>query len=511
MTTNRLVLSAALLAAAMVSVHSEEESAESAAVKQLIQDAKKAGHSKTLMPDASGKPYSVQIDSLTSDGLLVMKDGGKMQFAWKQMKGIELFWIGRGLLADDDVEGYLTVARLGLKIGLGPEIDVALERLELAAPKDYARIERVRSAIADQLAATQVKPPPVSFKPKENAVATAESKDPAAPATPTAAGPAPVANRSPGVNHEGRTLPPLPKFDKPVLYNTPEADAIAAALQVMPLDNAWNQDVSKLPVHAKSDVYVNTIGAAKHVHVNRDMTYVLVPPNQPTSQLTKMEYAGESDKGPFPIPDNTPIEGWPFDGGKLEDVQRNGGGDRHASVVDPFAGKFYDFYIMRKNDKGWEAACEATFDMKSNALRPKYWTSSDAAGLPIFPAIVRFDECERGMVEHALRFTIRRSRRAFIPPATHYASRSDDESLAPMGLRFRLKADVKIDDLPKHAKAVALALKKYGMFVADNGSDWFLSTSGDDRLKNLEALHHLKGSDFEVVETGQQMVLPRGR
>ncbi|MBI3829046.1 MAG: hypothetical protein HY291_06000 [Planctomycetes bacterium] len=513
MVTNRLILSAALLAGAVGAVYSEEEAAESAAVKQMIQTAKKAGHSKTLMPDASGKPYSVQIDSLTPEGLLVVKDGGKMQIAWKQVKDLELFWMGRGLLADDDVDGYLTVARLGLKIGVGPEIDVALERQELAAPKEYARIERVRSAIADQLAATQVKPPPAAAKTKENDVSAAEKKDPAstASAAPPAAGSTPAASRSPGVNQEGRTLPPMPKFDKPVLYNTPEADAIAAALQVMPVDNAWNQDVSKLPVHAKSDVYVTAIGAAKHVHINRDMTYVLVPPNQATSQLSKMEYAGESDKGPFPIPDNTPIEGWPFDGGKLDDVQRNGDGDRHACVVDPFAGKFYDFYIMRKNDKGWEAACEATFDMKSNALRPKFWTSSDAAGLPIFPSLVRFDECERGMVEHALRFTIRRSRRAFIPPATHYASRSDDEALAPMGLRFRLKADVKIDDLPKHAKAVALALKKYGMFVADNGSDWFLSTSGDDRIKNLEALHRLKGSDFEAVETGQPLVLARGK
>jgi len=484
-----------------------EESAEYLDVKNYVLAAAKAGRSKSLMADPSGKSYAVQIAKATLEEVVVLKDGGRMQLTWNQIREKELFWLGRGLLAEDDVEGHLLVARLALKTGNGPDFDLALERLQLLAPKDYGRIERLRSVIADEVAAAAPKPPPVSFKPKEPTVNAPNGAASATPAGPSVAAQPP----KPGLNHEGRALPPLPKFDKPVLYNTPEADAIVAALQIMPPDNPWNQDISKLPVHAKSETYVNSIGAGKRLHVNRDMCYVLVPPNQARQDLTALEYKNESDKGPYPIPDNTPIENWPFDGGKLEDVQRNGEGDRHAIVVDPFAGLFYEFYVMRKNDKGWQAAGEATFDLRSNKLRPQYWTSADAAGLPIFPAIVRYDEVDRGMVEHAIRFTVRRTRRAFIPPATHYASRSDDEALPPMGLRFRLKADVKIDDLPKHAKAVALALKKYGMFVADNGSDWFISSSGDSRIQNLEALHRLKGSDFEVVETGEKMVLPRGR
>ncbi|MCW8130495.1 MAG: hypothetical protein KIS92_09120 [Planctomycetota bacterium] len=504
---NRRILSfAALVLLFAAAPLAAEETPDGLAVKEYIISAKKAGRSKTMLPDPSGKPYTVAIDALMPEGLMVRKDGGKIELAWKQLRDGELFWLGRGLLPEDDVEGHLLVGRLALKLGLGPEFDAALERLQLLAPKDYRRIERMRSDIADQLAATTVKPPPVSFKPKEPAVTAASSGSGT-----TASVQAPVPAAKPGVNHEGRPLPPLPKFEKPVVYGTPEADAIVSAMQIFPVDNWWNRDVSKLPLHAKSDDYVKTIGAEKRVHINRDMGFVLVPPNFPRVDLTRLEYKDEADKGPYPIPDNTPIEGWPFDGGKLEDVQRNGDGDRHAVVVDPFAGLCYEFYVMRRNDKGWEAAGEATFDLTANKLRPMYWTSSDAAGLPLLPSIVRFDECERGMVEHALRFTVRRTRRAFILPATHYASRSDDEALPPMGLRFRLKADVKIDDLPKHAKAVALALKKYGMFLADNGSDWFISTSGDARLQGLEALHRLKGSDFEAVETGEKMVLPRGR
>jgi len=382
-------------------------------------------------------------------------------------------------------------------LDMGDLMDKALEQLELEVPSSISRVERLRSEIQDRMEQNKPKPAPVA--------ASAKSKPVVSPGS----GGNPVLQVSPGTNHEGRKLPPLPAFKGPVAYDTPEADAIVAALQVFPVDNPWNQDISKTPLHPKSNEIVTTIGAGKRLHVNHDMCYVIAPPEQPKVSLTKMEYSGESDKGPYPIPDITPIEGWPHDYQSkkltLDQVQRTGDGDRHAVVLDPVNMKIHEFYIMRKTDAGWEAACEATFDLRSNALRPKYWTSSDAAGLPIFPSIVRFDECERGMVEHAIRFSVRRTRRAFIPPATHYASRADDENLPPMGMRFRLKADVNIDSLPKHAKAVALAMKKYGMFVADNGSDWFISSSADPRLKNLEALHVLKGSDFEVVYTGEHI------
>jgi hypothetical protein len=150
---------------------------------------------------------------------------------------------------------------------------------------------------------------------------------------------------------------------------------------------------------------------------------------------------------------------------------------------------------------GWECSSEATFDLKTNHLRPRGWTSSDAAGLPIFPSLPRFDEVERGAVEHALRFTVQRSRREFIYPARHHAATSDSPVAPAMGQRFRLKASVDLSGFPKHALAIAQALKKYGMIVADNGGDWHISTPPDRRMTGLDALRKLKGSDFEVILT----------
>jgi hypothetical protein len=311
------------------------------------------------------------------------------------------------------------------------------------------------------------------------------------------------------VNHEGRTLPPLPEITQPVLFNTPEADAILAAMQIFPKDNAWNEDVSKRPVHADSEKIIALIGPAKKLAFNLDMSFVIVPPNQARIDVKMVSYGGESDKGPFPLPDNAPVEDWPLNKKTLDDIQRNGRGDRHVLVVDPVNAKLYEFYTGRKTDTGWQAACEATFDLNSNALRPKGWTSSDAAGLPVFAGTVRFDECERGMVEHALRVTLRKSKREMIYPATHVAPNSKDPYAAAMGQRFRLKADVNIDDFPKHAKAIALALKKYGMIMADNGGDWRLSIAPDSRITGLDALGKLKGSDFEVIQTTGEHEAPR--
>lgn len=310
-------------------------------------------------------------------------------------------------------------------------------------------------------------------------------------------------------NHENRELPPMPAITQPVMFNTPEADAILSAMQIMPKDSPWNEDVSKLPVHANSEKIIALIGPDKRLHWNLDMGFIIVPPDQKKIDVKMVNYADESDKGPFPLPDNAPIEDWPLNKKSLEDIQRNGGGDRHVVVIDPTAQKEYDFYTGRKTDKGWQAACEATFDLDTNRLRPKGWTSSDAAGLPIFPATVRYDECERGMVEHALRFTIKKSKREYIYPATHFAGNSRDPNACAMGQRFRLKAGVDIDDFPKHAKAIALALKKYGMIVADNGGDWRISIAPDERIKDLEPLSKLKGSDFEVIQTTGEHEGPR--
>src|SRR5204863_3273539 len=193
---------------------------------------------------------------------------------------------------------------------------------------------------------------------------------------------------------------------------------------------------------------------------------------------------------------------WPLNNRKLAEHQRaKEKGERHVLVVDPVNRMLYEFYQGRKTGDGWQAACEATFDLKSNKLRPDGWTSSDAAGLPIFPAVVRYDECERGLVEHAMRFTVRRSRKAYVYPATHFASRLTDEILPRMGERFRLRQDFDESGFSPHVRAILRGLKKYGMFVADNGGDWRISVAPDSRIKGLNELRKLKGSDFEVVVT----------
>ena len=208
----------------------------------------------------------------------------------------------------------------------------------------------------------------------------------------------------------------MPAFDRPVPFDTPEADAICSALQVFPPDNPWNTPVDDWPVHPDSKAMVASVGADKPLRYNPDMGFVLVPPGQKMVDVKLAGYPDESDKGPYPVPDNTPIEGWParykrdpkLKGLKLGDVQRdkaNENGDRHGIVVDPVNRVLYEFYQLKRTDAGWQAACAATFDLKSNKLRPDGWTSADAAGLPIFPAVVRHDELKRGRVDHALRVT----------------------------------------------------------------------------------------------------------
>lgn len=300
----------------------------------------------------------------------------------------------------------------------------------------------------------------------------------------------------------------MPKFAKPTLFNTPEADPILAGLQVFPKNNAWHEDISKRPVHPDSDRIVATVGLDKGFRYNLDMAFVIVPPGQPRVDV-KIASAGESDKGPYPVPENAPIEGWPMDGKTLEAAQRAGGSDRHMIVVDAANGMLYEFYQAFRRPTGWEAASEATFDLKTNKLRPRGWTSSDAAGLPLFASLPRFEECERGVVDHALRVTVSKTRRAFIYPATHQAGSADSPAVPAMGQRFRLKAAVDISGFPRHAQAIAAALKKHGMLVADNGGDWEISIPPDSRFRGLEALRKLRGGDFEVVVTTGENELGR--
>ena len=314
-----------------------------------------------------------------------------------------------------------------------------------------------------------------------------------------------------------RQRPPMPKITKPLMFDTPEADAVLAALQVFPADNWWNRDIGALPVHKDSAQMIAAIGGDKPLEYNLDMGFVIVPPDQKRIDVKLLDYANESDPGPFPLPDEAPIENWPLTrnenlkalpqaGQTLAQFQREAQGDRHVLVVDPLNGKLHEFYGTKRTDDGWQALQASTWDLRTGALRKERWTSSDAAGLPVFPAVVRYDECARGLVEHAMRFTVRRTRRAYVLPATHWASQSRDAAHPRMGERFRLKRDFDVAGFPPHVQAILKGLKTYGMFVADNGSDWWMSIAPDKRLQGLEALRRVKGSDFEVVETGERSV-----
>jgi hypothetical protein len=303
----------------------------------------------------------------------------------------------------------------------------------------------------------------------------------------------------------------MPVVTKPTLFDTPEADAVCSALEVFPADNPWNAVVSDWPLHPNSKNIIASIGPGKALRYNDDMGFVIVPPGQRRVAVKIVGYPGESDPGPYPVPDNMPIEGWPSNFQRnpaskaqtLDDVQRdvlNQNSDRHAVVVDPVNRMLYEFYQAKKTAAGWQAAQASVFDLKTNKLRPDGWTSTDAAGLPIFPAAVRYDELQRGLVEHAMRVTVVKTRRAYVAPATHFASSRTDENLPRMGERIRLRQDFDCSGYSAPVRAILLGLKKYGMFVADNGIDWAISVTPDPRIPVLhDELRKVKGANFEVV------------
>jgi hypothetical protein len=272
--------------------------------------------------------------------------------------------------------------------------------------------------------------------------------------------------------------------------------------QIFPRDNEWNRDISADAVDPNSSTYINSIGAAVSLRADFGRSYdghtfgipyVVVPSNQPRVSVG-FDYDDESDPGPYPFPMDAPIEGGP-----------DGDGDRHIIAVDCDAGRIYETFSSWPNGHGFDAASGAIFNIDSNALRPKGWTSADAAGLPVFAGLVRHDEVvERGEINHALRFTVKNSQRAYVWPATHWASTKTDPSLPPMGMRVRLKASVDISKYPPEAQVILRALKKYGMFLADNGADWFLSGAPNESWNEdaLFTLRQVKGSDFEVIKMG---------
>ncbi len=314
----------------------------------------------------------------------------------------------------------------------------------------------------------------------------------------------------------------MPAITAPVMFNTPEGDAIVSALEIFPEDNPWNVAVDEWPVAKNSKAMIATIGASKPLRANDDMGYILVPPDQKKVEVTLTVYAGESDKGPYPVPDNATIEGWPgnFTRGDaahkaltLDDVQRGKptlDSDRHGIVVDPVNRKLYEFYRLTKTDKGWVAEQASIFDLASNKLRPDGWTSSDAAGLPVFPAVVRYDELKRGKVEHALRATFKNTRRGYVYPATHFASNKKDPNLPRMGERFRLRKDFDTSGFSAEARTILEGLKRYGMMNADNGIDWAISVAPDERIPLMhDEMRKVKGGDFEVVEAPAGYQVPK--
>jgi hypothetical protein len=268
---------------------------------------------------------------------------------------------------------------------------------------------------------------------------------------------------------------------------------------VFPKSSPWNQRVDSLPVAGNSAQIVNSIGAETGLHADFGsglwqgapigIPITVVGRRQPKSRVS-FEYAGESDRGPYPIPRTIKIEGG-----------RSSTGDRHALIVDRSSCRLYELYALYRKGRGWRAGSGAIWRLRTNKLRPAGWTSADAAGLPILPGLTRYDEVKRGVIDHALRFTVQRTRRAYVFPARHFASDSNDPSLPPMGLRLRLKASFDLSGFPRQARIVLVALKRYGMLVADNGSSWYITGAPDSRWSNdqLHTLGRVQGSDFEVV------------
>jgi hypothetical protein len=278
---------------------------------------------------------------------------------------------------------------------------------------------------------------------------------------------------------------------------------------IFPVDHIWNTPIDTLPVDANSDAYVNTIGKGTGLHPDFGsgtwaggpigIPFTTVPGTQPFVDVV-FGYAGESDPSPYPIPPDAPIEGG-----------SSSSGDRHVLVLERDSCVLYEmFYSWPQPDGSWQAGSGAVFDLASYDLRPDGWTSADAAGLPILPGLVRYEEVAEGGIRHAIRFTAPQTRRAYVWPARHYASSLTGSQYPPMGQRFRLKADYDVSDFSPEVQVILQAFKTYGIILADNGSSWFISGVPDERWDNdvLRELKDVKGGDFEAVDVSSLMVDP---
>lgn len=282
--------------------------------------------------------------------------------------------------------------------------------------------------------------------------------------------------------------------------------ASLGGIRPFPADNYWNQKVSHLPVDPRSERIINRIGAFRNAHPDFGsgmwdgspigIPYVVVSAKQPPANVVFTAYGEESDAGPYPVPQGAPIE-----------LYNDPDADRHVIILNRDTWSLHELYRVFPvlNGTAWEAESGAIFDLSRNHFRPKGWTSADAAGLPIFPGLARYDEVAAGAIHHALRFTVSTTRRAYTFPASHWASQHTHPDLPPMGMRVRLKANYPTDHFPAQAKVILECLKTYGMILADNGSDWYISGSPDERWDNdqLRTLKSLRGGDFEVVQMGE--------
>jgi hypothetical protein len=269
-----------------------------------------------------------------------------------------------------------------------------------------------------------------------------------------------------------------------------------AGCPVFPGSHAWNQPIAALPLNPLSTQIINhiqSIGATK-VHPDVGSTFgipfVVVPADQPPVPIRYDAYGDESDPGPFPIPTNAPVEA---------------GSDGHVLVLQQQTCQLYELFVGRREGvNGWVAASGAKFDLLTGAPRPIGWTSADAAGLPILPGLVRYEEVAAGLVDHAIRVTFSQTQMGFIFPASHFASDDPDPTLPAMGMRFRLKADFDINGLTGQAKVIAVAMQQYGLIVADNGSNWFFQGAPNPGWndEDLDQLKNIAGTSFEVVDTG---------
>lgn len=325
------------------------------------------------------------------------------------------------------------------------------------------------------------------------------------------------------INQEGRILGALPVVTNPILFNTTNADVVLSAMQIFPVTNPWNEDISLRPLLTNSDAMMaqiaNDLQASRRtLRAFKEMNFVLVPDAQPTVSINFFDYPDESDldggtfpNGLYPIPANMPVETWPSEtsGQTLQQWQQdanNWGGDRHSIIVKPGSGYLWETWQAKLVGSNWEASNGAKFNLNTNRLRTAGWTSGDAAGLPMFPALPRYDECERGMVEHALRIVVAKSRYGnYVYPATHYAAPTNNTSVnfPMMGQRLRLKSSFVIPaNWTKQEKAILLGLKKYGALVADNGNFFSISVTPDDRWPAgcFDHLSTVGITNFEAVQ-----------